>query len=285
MRKLSNLFLACSLTLSLTSTAQIQTPQPSPTATLTQKVGLTDVEVVYSRPGMKSRTVFGGLVPYGEVWRTGANASTKVSFSDDVTVGGQSVPAGQYALYTIPGEKEWTIIIHKNTTLGGSAGYDQKEDLCRFSAPVKEGCMTETFTIDFHTLTTTGAMMSLAWDDVKVSFPIETKAMEMVEEQIKEILVEGPSAGTYYNAARFYLDQEKNLDQALVWINKACEKRPDAFWYTHQKAQILAKLGRTKEAIAAAEASMAAAKASEDGDFGYVASNEALIAELKAKKK
>jgi hypothetical protein len=270
--------------LSLTSFAQLETPQPSPTATLSQKVALTDVSVTYSRPGMKARTIFGGLVPYNEIWRTGANAGTKVTFSDNVTLGGQEVLAGEYTLLTIPGLKEWTVILNKDLTLSGAGGYDMKEDQCRFQVATKKGPVAETFTIEFGSFTTTGALMSLYWSDVVVSFPLETKAVEKVEGQIKELLIDGPSAGTYYNAARFYVDQNKELDQALAWIDIACEKRPEAFWYTHQKAQILAKLGKTKEAIATAEASMAAAKANKEGDFGYVATNEKLINELKAKK-
>ena len=280
----NNLILFFGLFLSLTLSAQLETPQPSPVATLTQKVGLTDVTVTYSRPGMKARTVFGGLVPFNEMWRTGANASTKVKFSDNVTVGGQEVPAGEYALYTIPGATEWTIILNTDLTLWGVDGYDMKKDQCRFQAKVIKGGSVETLTIDMGNFSTSGADMSLSWSDVTVKFPIVTKAAEKVEAQIKELLIDGPSAGTYYNAARFYLDQNKDLEQALAWINVACEKRPEAFWYTHQKAQILGKLGRTKEAIATAEASMAAAKASKDGDYGYVVNNENLIKELKAKK-
>jgi len=270
--------------LSLSMTAQLETPQPSPTATLTQKVGLSDVTVNYSRPSMKARTIFGGLVPFNEIWRTGANASTKVKFSDNVKVEGQEVPAGEYSLFTIPGAAEWTIILNKNITLSGSDGYSEKEDQCRFMAKVVKGGNTESFTIEMGGFTTSTANMMLNWADVTVSFQIETKAVEQVDKQIKELLVDGPSAGTYYNAARFYLDQNKELDQALAWIDIAMEKRPDAFWYTHQKAQILAKLGRNKEAITVAEASMAAAKANADGDYGYVLNNETLINELKAKK-
>jgi hypothetical protein len=284
MTKKYNLILLFTFLLSLTSFAQLETPQPSPASTLTQKVALTDVTVNYSRPGMKARTIFGGLVPYNEIWRTGANAGTKLKFSDNVTLAGQEVLAGEYTLLTIPGQTEWTIILNKDLTLSGADGYDMKEDQCRFQVIPEKGPVIETFTIEFGSFSNTGAQMSLSWSDVVISFPIETKAIAKVEGQIKELLIDGPSAGTYYNAARFYLDQNKELDQALAWINIACEKRPKAFWYTHQKAQILAKLGKTKEAIATAEGSMAAAKANKEGDFGYVVNNENLIKELTGKK-
>ena len=284
MNKVRNLILVTGVLAASFATAQLKTPQPSPTASIEQIVGLTEVEIEYSRPGVKGRTVFGDLEKYGEVWRTGANKATSIEIEDDVKIGGKEVPAGTYSLFTIPGETEWTIIINKNTELWGAGGYKQEEDQARFNVkPTKLNDMVESFTIDFSNFTSNSAIINLSWQNTRVSFPIETKANEDVEKQIKELLVDGPSAGTYYAGARYYLDNEKDMTQALTWINKAIEKRPEAFWYMHQKAKIQSKLGKTKEAIATAEKSMEMAKVNKEGDYGYVANNEKLIKELKAK--
>lgn len=281
---MKNLIIACSLFVATASMAQIKAPQPSPVASVSQKVGLTDVDITYSRPGKKGRTVFGDLVPYHEIWRLGANASTKIKFSDDVSILGNEIPKGEYALYAIPHENEWEIIIHKNLSLWGTGGYKAEDDLVRFS--VKSYQLKETWeslTIDFTNFTTTGADLYIAWENTAVHIPIETKTNQMVEAQIKKTLIDGPDANSYAAGARFYLEQKTNLDQALEWMTKACEMRPDAFWYLHNKAQIQAELGMKKEAIATATKSMEMAKANSDGDFGYVANNEKLIAELKGK--
>lgn len=282
--KLNLLFTAGMLLMATVAKAQLSTPQPSPTATLTQKIGLTDVEVIYSRPGVKDRVIFGELVPFGEIWRTGANSSTKVKFSDDVTVGGVNVPAGQYALYTIPGKDEWTVIIYKQLENWGAAGYDKTQDQGRFTVkPTSLANKYETFTIDFSDFTTSAGTLNLMWENTKISFAIDTPADEIVEKEIVKVM-EGPGANDYYQSARFYLEKNKNMDQALVYINKAVEKRPEAFWYIHVQAKILAKLGKKKEALAAAEKSLALAKANKDGDFGYSISNEKLIKEIKEMK-
>tara|TARA_R110001592_G_scaffold20091_3_gene81944 strand:- start:6333 stop:7184 length:852 start_codon:yes stop_codon:yes gene_type:complete len=283
MKKLQTLLLATSF-IALTANAQITAPQPSPTATLTQTVGLTEVTVTYSRPGVKDRTIFGGLEKWGTIWRTGANASTKIKFSDDVTIAGNKLAAGEYALYTIPGENEWTIIFNTNLTLWGTGGYKEEEDAVRFTVkPVKLNDKVESLSIDFSHFTYTGANMEIKWENMLISFPVETNAIEQVEKQIKEQLVDGPSAGSYASAAGFYLENDKDLTQALTWMNKAIEKRPDAFWYVHNKAKILAKMGKKKEAIIAAKKSMEMAKANEGGDYGYIATNEKLIKELEGK--
>lgn len=284
MIKINTLFIAAALTFSTTANAQLKTPQPSPTATLQQAVGLTDVEVIYSRPGAKGRTVFGELVPFGEIWRTGANSSTKIKLSDDVKIGGQDVPAGQYAIYTIPSAEEWTIIIYKGLENWGAGGYDKEQDVARFTVkPTKLTDKYETFTMDFSNLETNKANLNLIWENTKVSFPIETPTDAQVEKQIAEMMA-GPSANSYYGAARFYLEKEKEMAKAELWIAKAVELSPEAFWMMHVQARILAKNGKKKEALAAAEKSMKMAKENKGGDFGYVANNEKLIKEIKAMK-
>jgi len=285
MNKFKIAFLAFVLLASTAITAQLRTPQPSPKCTVSQVVGLSDIEVVYSRPGMKDRKIFGGLLSYGEMWRLGANASTKFSTSKDISLGGLDVPAGDYSLFAIPGEKEWTMIVHKDVTLNGTGGYDEANDLGRFKVASSTSKDTyESFTIDFSTFTTVGADLCISWENTTVRIPIKTNAIEEVEAQIKKEIIDGPGAGDYAAAARFYLSQDKNYEQSLAWMDKAIEGRPEAFWYVHNKAQILAKLGRKKEAISAAEKSMEMAKANADGDYGYVENNEKLIAEIKATK-
>ncbi|MCB9360162.1 MAG: DUF2911 domain-containing protein [Flavobacteriales bacterium] len=283
MKKLQTLLLATSF-IALTANAQIKAPQPSPTATLTQTVGLTDVTVTYSRPGVKDRTIFGGLEKWGNIWRTGANASTKVKFSEPVTIAGNKLAAGEYALYTIPGESEWTVIFNTNLTLWGTGGYKEEEDALRFTVkPIKLADKIESLSIDFSHFTYTGAKMNIKWENTLIAFEIETNAIEQVEKQIKEQLIDGPSASSYAAAADFYLENDKDLTLALKWMNIAVEKRPEAFWYVHKKAKILAKMGNKKEAIATAKKSIEMAKANEGGDYGYVANNEKLIKELEGK--
>ena len=268
--------------------AQIKSPQPSPTSTIKTTVGLTDVEVVYARPGAKGREVFGDLAPYGKIWRTGANASTKISFSDEVQLAGKKVPAGQYALYTIPGKDEWTVIIHKNTKHWGVGDYKEAEDQARFKVKAKTAKdYVETFTIDFSHYKQASAHLNLMWANTVVAIPVTAEIDSKMEAQIKASITDATakvSARDYASAAGYYLESGKDLNKALGWMDKALEERPEAFWYMHMKAKILGKLGKTKEAIKVAEMSKEKAKSNPQGDFGYVKNNDNLIAELKAKK-
>lgn len=282
MKKIRLFTLAIATTFAFSATAQIKSPQPSPTAEIEQTVGLTKVEIEYSRPGKKDREIFGKLVPFGEIWRTGANAATKIEISDDIKINGKELKKGKYALYTIPGENEWTIIFHNNLSHWGSGDYKEEEDALRITAkPKKIDATIETFTIEFGNFTTTAGKLMLMWDNTVVTMDIETNAMEQVEAQIKSVLLDGPDAGAYAAGADFYLEKGENLEQALTWINKAIEKKPEAFWYIHRKANVLAKMGKKKEAIATANKSIEVAKANKGGDFGYIARNEELIKGLK----
>ena len=286
MKNLQIIAIAALTCLTINVNAQIKSPAPSPGATINQTVGLVDIEVNYSRPGKKDRVIFGKLVPYGEVWRTGANAATKIKFDEKINIGGKDVDAGEYSIYTIPGEAEWTIIISKNKGSYDKDEYNMEEDdAARFTVkPAKLTDLVETFTIDFSSLTNNGANMDISWENTRVSIPIKVYTDEAVMAAIQSTIIDGPSAGDYRQAARYYLQEEKELETALEWINKAIEKKSDAFWYVYNKAEILAKLGKKKDAIAAAEKSMEMAKAYEDGDFGYIKRNEELIAKVKGKK-
>jgi hypothetical protein len=277
--------IAFSSLISLNAFGQIQTPRPSPTATIKQKVALTEVEVNYSRPGMKGRKVFGDVVAYNEVWRTGANAVTTIKFADAVNVNGTAIPAGKYALLSIPGEKEWTVIISKDSAMDGVSAYKQEFDAAR--VVVKPRLLrdaVESFTIDFANFKDEGATLSLAWENTAIDLQVSMDIDSKIEAAIRATLIESknePKAGDYHNAAVYYMSKDKNLEQALVWMNKSVEMNAEAFWYVHRKAELLGKMGKKDEAIQTAEKSLAMAKANADGDFGYVKRNEELIAKLK----
>lgn len=270
--------LLCSL---VSFAQQIQMPQASPSAKIAQKVGLTDVTVDYSRPSTKDRKIFGELVPYGQVWRTGANGATVLSFSTDVIIDGKNIPAGQYALYSIPGKSEWTMILSKNIKLWGAIGYNQSEDVIRFSAkPEKLNKKAETFEISFANMTDTGSDLSLKWEKTKIGFRIETEVDPLVMSQIKEYVIDANSAdpSLLYSAASYYYTNNKDLSQAFDWINESVEDDPK-YWTMHLKAKIEAALGKKTEALESAEEAIDLAE--EAGNQDYVGLNERLIKSLK----
>ncbi len=262
--------------------SQIKTPQPSPFATLSQVVGITEVKIEYSRPGIKGREIFGGLVPFGKIWRTGANAPTKINFSSDVTLEGNPVPAGEYTLYTIPNEKEWTIIIHKKLDAGQNP--KQEDDLLRFKVkPKLVPIPVERFTIEVADMTTNSAKINLEWAQTLVSFGLEVDTDKLVMESINAFK-EGENsndAGGWYQAARYYYDSGKDLDEALDMINKSLEINENPFWVLRLKAEILAKKGDYKEAIVFAKKSLV--KAQQAGNGFYVKMNEDSIKEWQEK--
>ncbi len=279
----------CSLVLAFFATAtigfaQIKTPQPSPVGSFSQAVGLIKVDVEYSRPSAKGRKIFGGLVPYGDMWRTGANAATKVTFSDNVQVNYNALDKGSYALYTIPGEKEWTIIFYKNTTFWGTPdakSFKEEDVAARFNVPVKMlSDMVETFTIGIGNLSNDAADLEISWEKTKVVIPIKMDTDSKVMADIKSTMA-GPKANDYYSAARYYFEENKDAQQALDWVNKNLEMAGEKFWVLRLKANIQAKLGKYKDAIATANRSTELAKA--DGNSDYPRMNEESIAEWKKK--
>lgn len=264
----------------------ISMPAASPLSTVTQEIGLTNVSVSYSRPSMKGRTVYGGdIVPFGKVWRTGANNSTTLKFSDEVTIQGKKVPAGEYALLTIPNQNEWTIILYKDTKLGGNvAAYKQEDDQLRFSVKPQTNPRTvESFTINFANLKANSADLEILWDKTIVSFPIEAEVDSKVMAQIQERVVNGKDVpvGLYASAASYYYENNKDLKQALEWMKKANANEP-RFWHLHTQAKIQAKLKDYKGAVKTAEQSIALAKKANNED--YVRMNEKAIAEWKKMK-
>lgn len=280
MQKITALFTALLLATFFQVQAQISSPAPSPLSTVTQKVGLTDISVTYSRPGVKGRKIFGGLEAYGELWRTGANALTKLTVSDEITLGGKTVPAGEYALLTIPDKSEWTVIINRNLE-GGEAEYDESQDVARIMVkPTKLSEMVETFTIGFSDLKNDAANLDIVWENTKVSVPVKVNVDEKVMAQIEKTMAStNASAGDYYQAASYYFTTNRDPKKAMEWINKAVSMNDTQFWVLHLQAKILEKNGKNAEAKAAAEKSIKLAK--EAGNADYVRMNEALIAGLK----
>jgi len=232
----------------------LNVPTLSPITEISQEVGLTTVKLSYSRPSAKGRKIFGGLVPFGEIWRTGANASTKLTFAEDVKIEGNPLKAGTYALYTIPGENEWTIIVHTNTRHRALAGdvYKQAEDAFRFKAkPQKTSNFVETFTIGFSDITTSSTNVTLAWENTKVKFRIDFDVDAQVDKQIAA-LAALPGGLTHQNlflAAEYYFHNNRDLVKADEWIVAAMEKSPKNARYGLLRARILTKAGKRDEAL------------------------------------
>lgn len=247
--------------LSLSVSAQITTPQPSPTSKIEQKVGLTDVTVEYSRPSMKGRTIFGDLVPYGPMWRFGANKNTTITFSDNVTISGQDVKAGSYAIFAKPSEKSWEIYFYADTNNWGTPReWDESKVAAKVTADVHAVPFNvETFTLDINNLTNSGATLDVMWEKTFVNIPFTVPTDVAVQASIDKVM-NGPEAGDYFSAAVYYLQEGKDMDKAKMWIDKAVDLTKDKprFWYLRQQSLIYAASGDIKGAIKAAEASLAA---------------------------
>lgn len=283
MKKLS--FIIFTLTvLSLVSfdlNAQIRTPAASPTATFSQEVGLTKVEIVYSRPSVKERTIFAadGLVPFGKMWRTGANQATKISFSDDVKVGGKDLKKGTYAILTIPTATEWTVNFYPHES-GSWSSYVEKSPAVSLQAKAESMPFSvETFTITLNNQKSNSADLLIYWEKSIVGVSIEAEVDSKVTKNIEAVLG-GPSQNDYYQAASYYHDAGKDLKQALEWVKMANAENPK-FWQVRREALILADMGQYAAAIKAAEQSKSLAMKAENSD--YVSMNEKSIAEWSKK--
>jgi hypothetical protein len=233
---------------------ELKVPTLSPITEVSQEVGLTQIKLSYSRPSAKGRKVFGGLVPYNEVWRTGANASTKLTFTEDVKIHGNALKAGTYALYTIPGETEWTVIIHTNTRHRSIAGdvYKPVEDAFRFKVtPRKTSNFVETFTIGFSDITTSSANVVVSWENTEIKFRIDFDVDAQVDRQIPQLatFLTGMSHQNEFLAAEYYLHNNKDLTKADAWIVAAMEKSPKNARYGLLRAKILAKAGKRDDAL------------------------------------
>lgn len=273
----------CTGVLSAAVSAQVTVPQPSPSAKVEQQVGLTDVSLSYSRPGMKDRTVFGNLVPYGERWRTGANKNTTISFSTKVSIEGKELPKGTYAVYTIPQKDSWEVIFYKDhNNWGLPEEWKEEKVALKATARVDElPFEMETFTIFINELKSDSAHLSFIWENTVATLPFEVPSEEMALSSIERVM-SGPSAGDYFAAASYYHDENKDLEQAYEWIKKAVEMGdPDAYWVLRRKALIEADLGKKDDAIATAKKSLAAAEKA--GNMDYVKMNRESLQEWGAK--
>ncbi|MEX0275841.1 MAG: DUF2911 domain-containing protein [Flavobacteriaceae bacterium] len=244
--------------------AQIKTPDLSPFSKLEQAVGLTDVTVEYSRPSMRGRTIFGGLEEYGKIWRTGANARTKISFSNDVTVGEQELKAGTYAIFTKPMPDTWEVYFYTEHQGGGTPQkWDDSKVAAKTSVDVikmPEGIKIETFTITIDDITSNGAVIGMMWDNVYVGVPFTVPTDKTVAANIDKVMG-GPDAMDYYTAATYYFNEGKDIAKAQEWVNKAISMMDEPrFWQLRQQSLILARAGDKKGAIAAAKKSLKAAQ-------------------------
>jgi tetratricopeptide (TPR) repeat protein len=265
--------------------AQIQTPQPSPAASTSTVVGLTDIKVDYFRPKAKGRKIFGTdaavVVPFGKIWRTGANTGTKITFGDDVEVEGIKVPKGEYLIFSWPAATEWTISLYKDLKLGGNTdAYDKAQEAANFK--VKSEKLTEkveTFTITIGDISDDNktAKVQIAWENTSVKFGVKVDFDEKVMKSIETATRTG--ANNYYQAAVYFLENGKDLNKALDYINVAVANNPSAFWILHQKAKIQKALGDKKGAKETATASLEAAKKANNRDYQMM--NEDLIKSLK----
>ena len=252
--------------------AQVKTPAPSPKSVLTQVVGLTDVTIEYSRPSAKGRNVFGDLVPFGKVWRTGANANSTISCSDDVVINGSTLKKGKYAIYTMPKADMWEVIFYTATdNWGNPENWDEKKVAVQTNVdPIALGNNVETLTIAINNLTNDSATLDISWEKTMVSVKFEVPTQKTAIASIEKVLA-GPSAGDYFSSGQYLLQSNGDLNKALDYLNKAISiTKPGAdvpFWYLRQKSLVQAKMGDKTGAIATAKLSLAGAEKEKNDDY------------------
>ena len=268
------------------SFSQINTPRVSPASEVKQMVGLTEIEIEYSRPSMRGREVFGNLVPFGKVWRTGADNSTKISFDTDVIISGKTIQSGTYSIFSIPNKESWEIILYSDVELWG-VPRDWSENKIVFSSmfdvkKLKKSNTVETFTISFNDLTNNDVNMSISWENTLVDIKIEVPTRSMVESDINKVLSDNPKSSDYYAAAVFYRQENTNLDKALEWMNKAIEMNESPrFWQYRQQSLIMAANDKFADAVDAAKKSLNLAIEADNQD--YIKMNRESIAEWSKK--
>nr|WP_315202717.1 DUF2911 domain-containing protein [uncultured Flavobacterium sp.] len=267
----------------LITEAQLKTPQASPKATVFQTVGLTDVEVVYCRPAARGRAVFGNLVPFGKIWRTGANENTTISFSEDVVIDGKTLPKGKYSLYTIPKIESWEVIFYSTTNNWGNPEVWNEANVV-LRTTVKEEALSkpvESFTIGINNLSTDSAFLDMAWENSSVSMKFEVPTQKTTLANIEKVLA-GPTSADYFSASQYIYQANGDNAKALVYINKTMEMSTDKpYWYTRLKSLIQARAGDKKGAIETANLSLIAAETAKNQD--YVKMNKESIAEWNKK--
>ncbi|MFA6083610.1 DUF2911 domain-containing protein [Mucilaginibacter sp.] len=255
-------------------------PEASSTQTIIQDFGLGKITITYSRPNVKGRKIFGGINPFGTVWRTGANDATTITFSENVIVEGNKVPAGTYSLFSIPDEKMWTIILNKTAKQWGAYSYKQADDLLRFKVkPVEVKEKRETFTMQFANSTTKTTDLYLVWDHTAVPMHMQTDDDAQITANINKLMQGDTKKRPYFNAIQYYYENDKDLNKAMTWVLEAEKLEPNGPWYKLWKARIQLKMGKKAEAIATAQEGVRLAKASNDDE--YVRLNEAVIGQAK----
>lgn len=262
---LAIMLLAC---ISFKSYAQVpRIPEASSTQTIIQDFGLGKVSITYSRPNVKDRKIFGGIIPYGEVWRTGANAATTITFTEKIVIDGHSVPAGTYSLFSIPERNEWTIILNKTVKQWGAYSYKQANDLLRFTVKSRRvNEKRETFTMQFVNTTTKSTDLYLVWDHTAAIIHMETDDDEKITANIDE-LMKGDRKPYYFNAIQYYYENNKDVDKALGWVAEAEKEEPKSSWFKLWESRLLLRKGNKAGAIAAAEAGIKLAKDSNDEEY------------------
>ena len=261
-----------------TASSQLKMPAPSPTQTVKQEFGMGSIEITYSRPSTKGRKVFGDLVPTGKLWRTGANAATKIVFTDPVEIGGKKIDSGTYVLYSIPTEESWEIILNKGLKNWGIDGYKESEDVVRFKVDaVKNKPAVETFTMQFANIKSESCELQILWENKAVTIPITTDIKEKIRAQIEAAMATDKKP--YWQAAQFYNEYDKNLPRALENINKAIDENKKGFWMFLYKAKIQKEMGNVAGALESSKTSLALATEANNAD--YVKMNEQLQKELK----
>ena len=256
--------------------AQLKMPSASPMTTIKQELAYANLEVSYSRPSVKARKIFGELVPYGSLWRTGANKATTISIDQDFFFGDMFLKAGSYSLLTIPGEKQWEVILNSDTSLWGTNGYDSKLDVARITIePERLRERLESFEMRFTHLRTSSALLVLEWEYTRVRIPLGFKTIEKVKELTDKSLKNSKNGDDFYTASRFYFDNDMDIEQALSWMDKKIALDGPSVNSLYYKARILQKLNRTDEASKSLNESLALAK--EAGQIGYVQRNQKLL--------
>jgi len=274
-------FIICFSIVSVLS-AQLKHPKASPLSVTTQEVGLTSIKVEYSRPAVRGRKIFGGLVPYGRIWRVGANASTKITFENDVTIMGNVLEKGTYALYAFPEAEEWDIVFHENLTHWGDGrkNYNPNEDVLRIKlVPGETKSFQENFLITFDKIQYNGLNLLLRWANTEIRIPIKIDTGSLMEIEITKQLKDNPTAQTYYEAARYYQEQHIKYGTALEYLKKAIELGGDTYYFYRVKSLVEAALGDFKTAISSAHKSMELAALQDKDEF--VRMNEKNIAKWK----
>ncbi len=262
----------------LLSTAQVRMPSPSPTQTVKQDFAIGNIVLTYSRPNAKGRKIYGDLVSYNKIWRTGANAATRIVFSEPVEIGGKKVDTGTYVLYTIPGIDTWDVILNKGLTNWGIDGYKESEDVVRFKvAPMKMKNKIESFTMEFSDVKAETCSLDIKWEKTLVSIPIVANFKDKVRAQIEAALK--TEKKPYWQAAQFYNEYDKNLPLALQNASKAVEENKEAFWIWIYKAKIQKEMGDMAGAMESSKKSMELATAAKNDD--YVKMNKDLQKTLK----